>query len=320
MMTNAALTFKAALSLLAACLLFLASPAAAQTVPASREGREVLSVSWQKGYCAARPRSRGCADFSANAPAARQFSLLSRFQVRKSYCGIEAALKQRARKGKWTELPDIVLASVTKERLMAAMPAARLGLDRQQWLRSGSCVAVSPEIYYSRSLDLLDTLNASPVLALFSQKAGAAVTLAEVRAAFDADRLARFEGKEPAMIPVTWEADPAEPCALPTTDTHDFFLGPMRERATTWRNEVTLRSVEMFLDYEPGAYLPLISPTPLLLVVAGQDHLTPADLTLAAFEDAREPKKLVVLPCGHFEAYVDEGFAVGGAAERDWFA
>ncbi|EYR77720.1 ribonuclease T2 family [Shinella sp. DD12] len=186
MMTNAALTFKAALSLLAACLLFLASPAAAQTVPASREGREVLSVSWQKGYCAARPRSRGCADFSANAPAARQFSLLSRFQVRKSYCGIEAALKQRARKGKWTELPDIVLASVTKERLMAAMPAARLGLDRQQWLRSGSCVAVSPEIYYSRSLDLLDTLNASPVRALFSQKAGAAVTLAEVRAAFDA--------------------------------------------------------------------------------------------------------------------------------------
>lgn len=186
MMTNAALTFKAALSLLAACLLFLASPAAAQTVPASREGREVLSVSWQKGYCAARPRSRGCADFSANAPAARQFSLLSRFQVRKSYCGIEAALKQRARKGKWTELPDIVLASVTKERLMAAMPAARLGLDRQQWLRSGSCVAVSPEIYYSRSLDLLDTLNASPVRALFSQKAGAAITLAEVRAAFDA--------------------------------------------------------------------------------------------------------------------------------------
>ncbi len=143
---------------------------------------------------------------------------------------------------------------------------------------------------------------------------------AGLRAAFDADRLARFEGKEPAMIPVTWEADPAEPCALPTTDTHDFFLGPMRERATTWRNEVTLRSVEMFLDYEPGAYLPLISPTPLLLVVAGQDHLTPADLTLAAFEDAREPKKLVVLPCGHFEAYVDEGFAVGGAAERDWFA
>lgn len=187
MMTNAALTFKAAVScvassFLAACLFFFAGPVVAQTAPA----REVLSVSWQAGYCAARPKSRSCADFSASAPAARQFSLLGRFQVRKSYCGIAADLKQQARKGKWTELPDIVLAAATKERLMAAMPAVRLGLDRQQWLRSGSCVAASPEVYYSRSLDLLDALNASPVRTLFTQKAGATISLAEVRAAFDA--------------------------------------------------------------------------------------------------------------------------------------
>lgn len=187
MMTNAALTFKAALScvassFLAACLLLLAGPAVAQTTPA----REVLSVSWQAGYCAARPKSRGCADFSASAPAARQFSLLGRFQLRKSYCGIAAELKQQSRNGKWTELPDIVLAAATKERLMAAMPAARLGFDRQQWLRSGSCVAASPEVYFSRSLDLLDALNASPVRTLLTQKAGATITLAEVRAAFDA--------------------------------------------------------------------------------------------------------------------------------------
>ncbi|MGH3291446.1 MAG: hypothetical protein ACRDP7_06545 [Trebonia sp.] len=29
-----------------------------------------------------------------------------------------------------------------------------------------------------------------------------------------------------------------------------------------WRNEVTLRSVGMFTEYEPGIYLPFISPTP----------------------------------------------------------
>ena len=187
MTTKAALTFKAALSFLVACIAFLAGLglAAAQSVPAVGATREVLSVSWQPGYCAARPKSRGCADFSAKSPAARQFSLLSRFQARKSYCGVDADLKQKARKGKWTDLPDIVLASGTKERLIVAMPAARLGLDRQQWLRSGSCVAASAEAYYSRSLDLLDQLNASPVPTLFTQKAGATITLAEVRAAFD---------------------------------------------------------------------------------------------------------------------------------------
>ncbi|MCQ4630793.1 ribonuclease [Shinella sp. CPCC 100929] len=187
MKTQAALTFKAALSFLVLCLSFFAGPglAIAQSVPAGEPVREVLSISWQPGYCAARPKSRGCADFSATSPAARQFSLVSLFQVRKSYCGIEADLKQRARKGKWTELPDIMLASGTKQRLLAAMPAARLGLDRQQWLRSGSCVAASAEAYYSRSLDLLDQLNASPVRTLFTEKAGGPIKLADVRAAFD---------------------------------------------------------------------------------------------------------------------------------------
>ncbi|MCJ8052412.1 ribonuclease [Shinella curvata] len=187
MMTNAALPFKAVLSSVLLCFACLVGPlpAAAQSVPAPVVMREVLSVSWQPGYCAARPKSRGCADFAATSTAAKQFSLLSRFQARKSYCGIDAAIRQKARKGKWTDLPDIALASGTKDRLLAAMPAAKFGLDRQQWLRSGSCVAASAEAYYSRSLDLLDQLNASPVRTLFTGKAGAVVTLTEVRAAFD---------------------------------------------------------------------------------------------------------------------------------------
>ncbi|MGD9476175.1 ribonuclease [Shinella sp. G-2] len=181
------MNMKAALAFLAACISFLLAPglALAQSAPVDGPAREILSISWQSGYCAARPKSGGCADFSAASPAASRFSLHSRFLARKSYCGIEADLQQRARKGKWTDLPAITLASATQERLLAAMPAARLGLDRQQWLRSGSCVAASPEAYYSRSLDLLDQLNASPVLALFADKAGGTVTLAEVRAAFD---------------------------------------------------------------------------------------------------------------------------------------
>ena len=187
MKTKAALPFQVVFSLLVACISFLAAsvPASAQSAPAGSD-REVLSVSWQPGYCAARPKSRGCADFSPTSSAAKRFSLHSRFQTRNSYCGIDVGLKQRARKGKWTDLPEITLASTTRARLLTAMPAARIGLDRQQWLRSGSCVAASAETYYGRSLDLLDQLNASPVLSLFQQKAGGTLTLTELRAAFDA--------------------------------------------------------------------------------------------------------------------------------------
>jgi uncharacterized protein len=143
--------------------------------------------------------------------------------------------------------------------------------------------------------------------------------LAGLRAAFDADRAARYTGAPPAMIQVCYQDDPAEPSALPTADTHDFFLGPIRERATTWRNEVTLRSVEMFTEYEPGDYLPRISPTPLMMVVAAGDHLTVSDLSLAAYGRANEPKRLLVLPVGHFEAYTGEAFRVSAPAQRDWF-
>lgn len=143
--------------------------------------------------------------------------------------------------------------------------------------------------------------------------------LAGLRAAFDADRAARYAGQPPAMIPVCYTDDPAGPCALPTADTHDFFLGPILERATTWRNEVTLRSVEMFTEYEPGDYLPRISPTPLMMVVAAGDHLTVSDLSLAAYGRANEPKRLLVLPVGHFEAYVGDAFRVSAPAQRDWF-
>jgi fermentation-respiration switch protein FrsA (DUF1100 family) len=137
------------------------------------------------------------------------------------------------------------------------------------------------------------------------------------REMFDADRLARFRGDPPAMVPVVAE-DPLAPSALPTPDSWTWFTETAKTRAPAWRNEVTLRTVEMLGEYEPGSYLSRISPTPLLMVVAETDHLTPAHLAIDAYEQARQPKELVILPGGHFDAYV-AGFAEASAPARDWF-
>jgi fermentation-respiration switch protein FrsA (DUF1100 family) len=134
---------------------------------------------------------------------------------------------------------------------------------------------------------------------------------------FAADREARYRGEPPVRIPVV--APEGEPCALPTADSYEWFRASGAERAPSWINECTLRSVEMFWEYEPGMYLPWISPTPLMLVVAAGDHLTVSDLALEAFERAREPKRLELLPGGHFDAYVADFERSSGAA-RDWFA
>jgi len=137
------------------------------------------------------------------------------------------------------------------------------------------------------------------------------------RAAMEQDRAARYRGEPPAMVPVL-DPDPLAVSALPTPDSWEWFSETGKRRATTWKNEVTLRSVEMLMEYEPGVYVERISPTPLLMVVAAGHHLTPADLALEAYQRALEPTKLVLLPGGHFDAYVKDFDAASGAA-RDWF-
>ena len=140
--------------------------------------------------------------------------------------------------------------------------------------------------------------------------------LAEVRAQFDADREARFRGEPPAMIPIVSE-DPLGVCVLPHRDSWEWF-SDAAQRAPAWRNEVTLRSVEAIIDYEPVAYVYRISPTPLLLVVAAGDTAAVADQAFEAYEQALEPKRLHILPGGHFDAYVAE-FDLASAAARDFF-
>src|ERR671918_1398715 len=126
--------------------------------------------------------------------------------------------------------------------------------------------------------------------------------LAPNRAAMNADRAARYRGEPPAMVPVV-DPDPMATSALPTPDSWEWFDATGKERAPAWKNEVTLRTVEMLMEYEPSAYLERISPTPLLMVVAALDHLTPTDLALEAYQQAREPKRLVLLPDAYVKAF-----------------
>jgi hypothetical protein len=53
--------------------------------------------------------------------------------------------------------------------------------------------------------------------------------------------------------------------------------------------------------------------------VACRDHLTVADLSLEYFEKARQPKELVALQCGHFEAYAGDAFAESAPRQLEWF-
>ena len=120
------------------------------------------------------------------------------------------------------------------------------------------------------------------------------------------------------MIPVVAE-DQSAPSVLPTPDSWTWFTETSRTRAPSLKNEVTLRSVEMFTEYEPGSYVRFTSPTPLLVVVAFNDVLTVPDFALAAYERALAPKRLVTIAGGHFDAYVSD-FEAASQAAVEWFS
>lgn len=55
------------------------------------------------------------------------------------------------------------------------------------------------------------------------------------------------------------------------------------------------------------------------MIVAGDDVVAPFELALDAYEEAREPKQILVTPGGHFDAYSGPGFDKCSAAARDHF-
>ena len=64
--------------------------------------------------------------------------------------------------------------------------------------------------------------------------------------------------------------------------------------------------MENYVENLPTASIELISPTPLLMILAEKDTLIPVELARAAFDRAGDPKELHTLPCGHFEVYETE--------------
>lgn len=130
------------------------------------------------------------------------------------------------------------------------------------------------------------------------------------------DREGIFQGKPRQMIKAVSD-DPNEPCVMPGMGAYNYFM-EQAKHAPSWKNEVTLRSTDLSRGLENGSFLPYIFPTPLMMIIALQDELAAPDLSIAAFNQLNEPKKLVLIPGGHFTPYVEE-FAVTGNEARDWF-
>ena len=133
--------------------------------------------------------------------------------------------------------------------------------------------------------------------------------------AFNDDERAQLHGEPPRRQAVV-SGDASVLAAYRSQDALDFYLQPIP--AGLWENEITLRSTRAARMYEPGNWISRVSPTPLLMIVARDDRLTVADLALAAYQRALEPKRLALIAGGHFDPYLDQ-FPFAEAAATGWF-
>jgi uncharacterized protein len=114
-------------------------------------------------------------------------------------------------------------------------------------------------------------------------------------------------------------APAGEPCVLATADAYEWFMEGA-EIAPNWTNGVTCESMELIREYDAARYIRFVAPTPLLMIVAEHDSLIPAKQAVQVYERAAEPKRLIQLPCGHFDLYRTEPwFSKASGAAIEWF-
>jgi uncharacterized protein len=118
-------------------------------------------------------------------------------------------------------------------------------------------------------------------------------------------------------IPVAAPID--QPSAWPSQEWYDAFMD-LSKPAPNWLNKITVESFETHMYYRPTADIHRISPTPYLMVIASDDVITPTDAEKKAFERAKEPKKLVIVPGRHFDAYKGAKHDAFATPAVEWFS
>ena len=130
------------------------------------------------------------------------------------------------------------------------------------------------------------------------------------------DRIERYKTGAVSYLKVV--ASEGEPCVLPGKETYEAYMASA-ETSPNWRNQVSVESLEQTQQFDPVSFVHWIAPTALLLIAAEKDNLTPVEAIREAYERAREPKALSVLPIRHFEIYDEPWLSKAASVAIDWF-
>jgi alpha-beta hydrolase superfamily lysophospholipase len=131
--------------------------------------------------------------------------------------------------------------------------------------------------------------------------------LGAVRARLEQDFERRLATGEGATIPALATDDPKLA----------GYVAQSEKLFPTFRNQMTLESLEHVLSWAPLHFIHRLAPTPLLLVTGVDDPVHAVDEVLRAYHRAWEPKRLELLPVDELGLSIEPGLgqSMGLAAE-----
>jgi ribonuclease T2 len=155
-------------------------------VEAGYSGEYVLAITWHPAFCETKPRLTECRNEQASDYAASHFSLHGLWPRDDQYCGLGESIIAIDETNRWDDLPEIDVSDATWRNLSRLMPGTEDSLERHEWVVHGTCAGANADTYFSRSVALVEEINASAVQELFARNIGRQVSRNQIRAAFDA--------------------------------------------------------------------------------------------------------------------------------------
>jgi pimeloyl-ACP methyl ester carboxylesterase len=138
-----------------------------------------------------------------------------------------------------------------------------------------------------------------PVSGWSARRLQPADTLAELEALIPVDRLGQARGEAPRTIRLHGEATPGNPVMF--TD-HDgiAFVEKMIHHLPSFRNEITISTLDKLFEMEVRAYAERITQ-PTLMILASEDTVAPVEEAREMFERIAGKKELIEYPGQHYE-------------------
>ncbi len=134
---------------------------------------------------------------------------------------------------------------------------------------------------------------------------------------FAKERKRFSESKEFQYIPIA-AIDRANNALMDSETFH--WQEEMKQRyAPHFINRISVDSLEAIYEFAPILWVNRISPKPLLMIVASEDKIVSPNSVRIAFEQAREPKRLVEVNTGHYGIYSGEHLEKAASAATQWF-